>query len=172
MSKIITACAALAVVVVAGSALAQDTESPRTRAEVIAELAAARHSGELQAMSGEDGGSAWLQARAWRSATTRAEVLAQRAAACGEVACAALMAEDGGSMQMAAAAARPSGTTRAQVLAAAEQARASGELQAMTGEDSGSAFLARRAGYRTTVYAGPNAGEPTVAANGQPRAAG
>jgi hypothetical protein len=64
MSKltILTAAAALSCSAI-GLAHA-DEETPRSRAEVIAELDAARSSGEQDALLGEDSGSAWLAQQA------------------------------------------------------------------------------------------------------------
>lgn len=57
------------------AALAEDT--PRMGAEVIAELNAARASGELGAFTGEDSGSMFLSRQAQPSSLTRAEVIAE-----------------------------------------------------------------------------------------------
>ncbi len=50
-----------------GLASAQD-EAPLSRAQVMAELNAARASGELDAIGAEDSGSFWLSRQAGRSA--------------------------------------------------------------------------------------------------------
>lgn len=80
-----------------GLASAQD-EAPLSRAQVMAELNAARASGELDAIGAEDSGSFWLSHQAGRSAMTRAQVLADLAA-CGKV-CDTMYGEDSGALHM------------------------------------------------------------------------
>lgn len=78
MSKFIIALAAAVIGAAAsGLARAQEEDAPRSRAEVIAELDAARASGELAAMVGEDSGSMFLAALPFSSQRTRAQVQAE-----------------------------------------------------------------------------------------------
>lgn len=124
-----------------GSAAAgQDT--PRSRADVVAEVQAARAAGTLGVLNGEDSGSFLLSRQDTPTGLTRDEVRAQLAAAraAGEVG--AMSAEDSGSHFLALHA-TPGTRSREEVRAEMLAARASGELQAMTGEDSGSFHLAR-----------------------------
>lgn len=72
----------LALAVTAATAVrAADADTPRTRAEVIAELNEARASGWLTAHVAEDSGSAYLSRQLWTSRRTRAETLADLKAA-------------------------------------------------------------------------------------------
>lgn len=105
MSKLTILTAAVAL---SGSAIGlahADEETPRTRAEVIAELDAARSSGEQHALLGEDSGSAWLAQQAQPSQITRQSVLSQvhEARARGDLY--ALIGEDSGSMFLSTSAA-------------------------------------------------------------------
>ena len=59
-----------------GTATADETAVPKTRAVVVAELNAARHSGELTAMVGEDSGSFYLSRQTSRSGLSRGQVRA------------------------------------------------------------------------------------------------
>lgn len=93
---ILTAAAALSCTAI-GLAHA-DEETPRSRAEVIAELDAARSSGEQDAMLGEDSGSAWLAQQTQPSRLTRQSVLAQVHAALARGDLYALIGEDSGSV--------------------------------------------------------------------------
>ena len=61
---------------VISAATAQDSSGPKSRAEVIAELNAARDSGELTAMVGEDSGSFYLSQKASSSTLSRRQVVA------------------------------------------------------------------------------------------------
>jgi hypothetical protein len=124
-----------------GSACA-DAGSPRTRADVVAEVHAARTAGTLGVLHGEDSGSFHLSRQLAPSGLTRDEVRAQVAAARAAGELGAMNAEDGGSHFLALHAA-PGTRSRDEVRAEMLAARASGELQAMTGEDSGSFYLAR-----------------------------
>jgi hypothetical protein len=99
MSKLIHISAVL---VLAGGAFdaswAQDAEAaPRTRAEVLAELNAARSSGELGAMTGEDSGSFHLARQEAGPTQSRLQVRAEllRARSSGQLDW--LSAEDSGS---------------------------------------------------------------------------
>lgn len=107
MSKltILTAAAALSCAAI-GLAHA-DEETPRSRAEVIAELDAARSSGQQPALLGEDGGSAWLAQQAQASRLTREVVLAQVHAAQARGDLHALIGEDSGSVFLSTPAAYP-----------------------------------------------------------------
>jgi len=113
----------------------------RTHADVAADLHAARASGLLDALHGEDSGSFHLSRQPATAGLTRAEVKAQLAAARASGEFAELHSEDSGSDYVTRHAA-PSTLTRDQVRAEALAARASGELQAMTSEDSGAAYMA------------------------------
>lgn len=124
-----------------GSALA-DSAEPRSRADVLAELNAARADGTLSAMVGEDSGSFRLSQRQQPSTTTRAQVIAELHAARSSGETASLVGEDSGSFLLARA--EPSSTTRAQVIEALKAAIASGEAGALIGEDSGASYLAHR----------------------------
>ena len=98
MSKF-TILSAAAAITLAGIGLAHaDEETPRSRAEVTAELDAARSSGELDALVAEDSGSAWLAQQAQPSSLTRQQVLAdvKEAQQRGEMT--ALVGEDSGSV--------------------------------------------------------------------------
>jgi hypothetical protein len=98
MSKF-TILSAAAAITLAGIGLAHaDEEAPRSRAEVIAELDAARSSGELDALVAEDSGSAWLAQQVQPSSLTRQQVLAdvKEAQQRGEMT--ALVGEDSGSV--------------------------------------------------------------------------
>jgi hypothetical protein len=165
-----TAVAAAVVVVFASPAQAEDT-APRTRAEVIQELDAARASGELAAMHSEDSGSIWL----WRQMQSQAQAPTRGAAAAASATvraasrstgtqpaaggdCShAMLGEDSGSFCLAALP-NTSTLTRAEVLAEVIRARARGELHAGLGEDSGSLGIAGRQGQPALRYAGPNVG--------------
>lgn len=81
-----------------GPACASDEETPRSRDEVVAELQAARSSGELEALIGEDSGSAWLALRAEPSTLSRQAVLADVRAALARGDLYALIGEDSGSI--------------------------------------------------------------------------
>ncbi|MBL8312342.1 MAG: DUF4148 domain-containing protein [Rubrivivax sp.] len=107
MSKltILTAAAALSCAAI-GLAHA-DEETPRSRAEVIAELDAARSSGQQPALLGEDSGSAWLAQQAQASRLTREVVLAQVHAAQARGDLHALIGEDSGSVFLSTPAAYP-----------------------------------------------------------------
>lgn len=80
-----------------GIAHATDSEAAKTRADVLAELIAARASGELAALAGEDSGSSFLSSRHGRSTRTRAQLIGELlvAQATGELG--ALVGEDSGS---------------------------------------------------------------------------
>jgi hypothetical protein len=73
--------------------------STRTRAEVVAELHAARANGELT--QGEDSGSFHLSRQVWASGKTRAEVQAEVLAARQSGEMQALSGEDSGSFYFA-----------------------------------------------------------------------
>ena len=94
-----TILSAAAAITLAGIGLAHaDEETPRSRAEVIAELDAARTSGELDALVAEDSGATWLARQAQPSSLTRQQVLADVQAAQLRGDLAALIGEDSGSM--------------------------------------------------------------------------
>ncbi|MDP2004172.1 MAG: DUF4148 domain-containing protein [Rubrivivax sp.] len=141
-----------------GPARADDAAPPKTRAEVTAELDAARASGELGAMTGEDSGSFHRSRQPFTSALSRAQVLAELAAARRSGELAAMTGEDSGS---AYAALHPAASTvtRAQVVAELLRARTSGERDALVGEDSGSALLSRAYARQVIRYAGPDIGQ-------------
>ena len=156
MNKLSQITAAVSLCLLASAAaLAEDT--PRTRAEVIAELNAARASGELGAFTGEDGGSMFLSRQALPSSLTRAEVIVETrlARVSGEID--AYTGEDSGSDYLSHHA-QASRLTRADVIAETQQARAHGEMAAYSGEDSGSAFISRQLAVPSTRYAGPDIG--------------
>jgi hypothetical protein len=124
-----------------------------SRADVIADMHAARASGLLDALHGEDSGSFHLSRQAAPTALTRDAVRAQLAAARASGDFAELHSEDSGSDYLTRHMA-PSTLTRAQVRAEMLAARTSGELQAMTSEDSGSAYIASvQATQRAVVLA-------------------
>lgn len=75
--------------------------STRTRAEVVAELHAARASGSMAQAHAEDGGSFQLARQAWASGRTRAEVHAEVLAARRSGETAAMTGEDSGSAYLA-----------------------------------------------------------------------
>jgi|GEM_PF-2200144 len=64
-----------------GVAAASDSTGAKSRAEVVAELNAARSSGELAAWVGEDSGSFYLSRQGVVSTTSRRQVLADVVAA-------------------------------------------------------------------------------------------
>ena len=81
-----------------GAVLASDdTEVPRSRAEVIAERDAAAAAGLIAAMNGEDSGSVYLSQQRSVSTRGRAEVIAEMADARRSGEMAALVGEDSGS---------------------------------------------------------------------------
>lgn len=75
--------------------------STRTRAEVLAELHAARASGSLAQAHAEDGGSFHLARQAWTSTRTRAEVMAEVLAAHRNGVAEVMTGEDSGSFYLA-----------------------------------------------------------------------
>jgi hypothetical protein len=77
--------------------------STRTRAEVVAELHAARASGLLAQLHAEDGGSFALARQAFVPGKTRAEVRAEVLAARASGELAAMSGEDSGSFHLARA---------------------------------------------------------------------
>jgi hypothetical protein len=101
MNKFTTLSAALAIALVAAGLAQASEEAPRARAEVLAEREAARTSGELVALIGEDSGSAWFAQQAQPSRFTRQEVLADVRAAALRGDLHALIGEDSGSMFVA-----------------------------------------------------------------------
>lgn len=134
----VAACLGVAV----GSCIAADTQ--RTRAEVIAEVQAARAQGTLGVTHGEDSGSlapARVDAVPDRS---RAQVVAElrRQIERGELHL--WVAEDSGSSWLHKQP-HESELTRAQVKAEVVAARVSGELGTLLGEDSGAFHLSRLA---------------------------
>ncbi len=97
MSKF-TILSAAAALTLAGIGLAHaDEETPRSRAEVIAERDAARSSGELDALVAEDSGAVWLTQQVQPSSLTRQQVQADVQAAQVRGDLAALVGEDSGS---------------------------------------------------------------------------
>ena len=64
-----------------GAAAADGSAGPKSRADVVTELNAARSSGELAALVGEDGGSFYLSRQGGISTVTRQQVLADVVAA-------------------------------------------------------------------------------------------
>ena len=80
--------------------------SARTRADVVAELHAARASGELAMLNGEDSGSFQLAALRQAGTRTRAEVRAEVLAARQSGELDAMTGEDSGSFHLARANAR------------------------------------------------------------------
>ena len=134
----------LAVALAAASQLAvhaQDTESEKTRAEVIAELESARMGGELGSYSNEDSGSFRLSQQAAAAGRSRADVMSEMHAARASGETAAFTGEDSGAAWLASHA-EPARLARVAVATDVLQARATGELGAMVGEDSGSFWLA------------------------------
>ncbi|MFO1287384.1 MAG: DUF4148 domain-containing protein [Rubrivivax sp.] len=153
------------------AALAQaDSDRPRSRSEVAAEVLAARAAGTLATMHGEDSGSFHLSRQPFKS-RPRAEVVAElkEYRESGEMA--ALVAEE---LALIFYADRmlPSLLTRAQVRAEAIAARASGETAAMVGEDSGSFYLAQRGAVQAGgTFAGAAPGQRPQRAEGGSEAA-
>lgn len=102
MNKLTILSAALATTLAGiGLAHADEEETPRSRAEVIAELDAARTSGELEALLGEDSGAAWLARQAQPSSLTRQQVRADVQAAQTRGELTVLIGEDSGSVFLA-----------------------------------------------------------------------
>ncbi|MBK9135411.1 MAG: DUF4148 domain-containing protein [Betaproteobacteria bacterium] len=134
-------------------------DTPRSRADVIAEVQAARAAGTLEALTGEDSGSFHLAhvanlSRQASAGRTRADVVAEVAEWRSSGAMEAFRAEFEGLVGLGSTL-PPSTLTRAEVHGEVLAARASGELDAYAGEDSGSFHLAR-AGYgaAATAFAG------------------
>ena len=140
MTRFTLATVSVAALCAFGGAIAGEA-GERSRADVVAEMHAARASGLTDALHSEDCGSFHLSRQTATAGLTRAEVLAQLAAARASGEFAELHSEGSGSDYLTRHAA-PSTLTRAQVRAEMLAARASGELQAMTSEDSGSAYMA------------------------------
>jgi len=122
MSKFTSLAAAVAMACVGAGLARADDSAPITRAQVIAELHAARASGELYAMGAEDSGSFWMSQQPWHSTITRAQVRAELAAACSDGACMAMTEGEAVPRFHAAAAAAASPLTRAEVSAEAQRA--------------------------------------------------
>lgn len=77
MKKLVNLAAAIGLALSAvGAATADQTAGPKSRVDVVAELNAARSSGELGALAGEDSGSFYLSQKAGANALTRRQVLA------------------------------------------------------------------------------------------------
>jgi hypothetical protein len=128
---------------VAGVALAQQDAPALSRAQVVAELDAARSAGLLGITSGEDSGSFYLARQSMPSGVTRADVVAETQAARAAGQMGVLAGEDSGSFYLASHA-TPGTRTRAEVVAELQAARSSGQLGVMTGEDSGSFYLSQQ----------------------------
>jgi len=128
MSKFTSLSAAVAIACVSAGLARADDSTPITRAQVIAEVHAARASGELYAMGAEDSGSFWMSQQPWRSTLTREQVRAELAAACADGACMAMTEGEVVPHYHAAAAVVTSPLTRAEVAAAC----AHGECMAVT----------------------------------------
>jgi hypothetical protein len=139
--KKITMVAALGLV--AGVALAQQDAPALSRAQVVAELDAARAAGQLGIMNGEDSGSFYLARQSTPSHVTRAEVVAEMQAARAAGQLGVMSGEDSGSFYLASYR-TPSTRTRGEVIAEMQAARAAGQLGVMTGEDSGSFYLSQQ----------------------------
>ena len=138
----ITIAAVLALAAVS-SAGAQES----SRADVQAELAAARASGAQLAMHGEDSGSAFLSSRMTaQTLATREDVAAQRRQASDLDL--GLHGEDSGSFAMSR---QPVQTVVTREQVSAELARDREAMQALHGEDSGSFYLARHPSLPATV---------------------
>lgn len=135
----LTAAAALAGAVT--QVVAQD-QSGRSRAEVLAEVHAARAAGTLGALHGEDSGSFHLSRQPSQS-RPRADVVAELMAYRESGEEAAQVAEELAAMFYARIT-PPSTLTRAEVHAEVLRAQALGELGVMASEDSGSFEMARR----------------------------
>jgi Domain of unknown function (DUF4148) len=152
MNKFPIALIAAACICTTASALA-DSAQERSRAEVIAELDAARADGSLGAIHGEDSGSIRLSQGQAAGGLTRAQVVAEIRAARASGEADSLIGEDSGSFAMARAG--YTSVPRAQVVAELEAAKASGEAAALVGEDSGSFHLAQRDGRERNRGAAP-----------------
>lgn len=158
MNKIVNLTAATAMALAQlGAARADDTEAPRSRAEVVAELAAARAGGALGVMDGEDSGSFHLARQAPVSTLTRAEVRAAVLAARQGAEASVLTSEAGYALEQPAGP-TPGARTRAQVVAELLQARASGELAALTAEGSEALHPARTNAAAVIRYVGHDLG--------------
>jgi len=167
MSKFTCLSAIVAIGCVSVGLARAEGATPVTRSQVTAQLDAARNSGELLAMSGEDSGSFWLSSQPQASGLARLPVRTETEAARRRSAEAVFHGEDSGSMHMAAAP-FTSKLTRAEVIAEMQRARGRGELSAMVGEDSGSVQLSRESADRSVLYVGPNVGSGSEVANVKP----
>lgn len=174
MNTIAKRIATAVAVTVMGAAIAQPQLDGKSRAEVRAELAKARSSGELAAINSEDSTALWTFQYPHASSLTRAEVLAEvaRARSSGELQ--ALNSEDSAAW-LAFSAGPASHRPRREVVSEVARALADGEIQALVGECGCGAFtrkleaanpvLAKAAPTRSphaaarsfvSFYAGPN----------------
>ena len=126
-------------------------DSPRSRADVVAEVLAARAAGTLGVLAGEDAGS-FHMLREPSTSRPRADVVAELAEWRTSGAMAAFRAEFEGLVSQGSTM-PPSTLTRAEVRAQVLAARASGELDAYAGDDSGSFHLARVEAAQAAAYA-------------------
>jgi hypothetical protein len=128
MKKLTVISAALIALSFAGITQAQAQESSLTREAVIAELTAARASGELAAIQ-RDSYARTVATMPTVGAKTRAEVVAELTAARASGELAAIQSQGRrNSYEQGGAAAPVVGKTRAEVKAELQAARASGEL--------------------------------------------
>jgi hypothetical protein len=98
MNKYLCLTAMLALACISAStAYAEEEEAVIPRSQVIAELDAARASGELNALVGEDSGSAYLAALPYASNLNREQVMAELDRARDDGEPMALLGEDSGS---------------------------------------------------------------------------
>ena len=99
MNKYLCLSAMLALACISAStAYAEEEEVVIPRSQVIAELDAARASGELNALIGEDSGSAYLVALPYTSSLSREQVMAELHRARDEGEPMAWIGEDSGSV--------------------------------------------------------------------------
>ena len=103
MTSIVAALAVLA----GGAAMAADAEEPISRAQVDAELDAARAAGTIAEFVGEDSGDHHLAQQRWVSTRSRADVPAELGAARRSGALAAMTGEDSGAHHLAQHVAQP-----------------------------------------------------------------
>lgn len=145
---------ASATVLAAVAALSAGVASAQglTRAEVKAQVIAAERDGTLNALDGQDSGSAYLAAH-FHPTETRSEVRADLAAAKANGTLDALDGQDSGSAFLAAN--FHSTTPRSDVKAELANAERNGTLDALTGQDSGSFALSHveQTHPRSTAFA-------------------
>lgn len=148
----LTVAAALTVAGIT-SVNAQDVAAQRNRADVVAEVDMARASGTLDALYGEDSGSAYLLQHASPTAVARSAVRSALRAArsAGEI---DVTGEDSGSFALARAA-TPGTTSHGAAVAELGSAHGRGEPAAVRSDDSGSVHPRHAMPVHWMRYAGP-----------------